>query len=189
MLVLSLQDLSDLKHRMLKWLSFWQLANWRQNSKPFLLLASAETTLGVRTILTMVKNRIWRWQRMAQQQLRQPTGISSKQQRRLLRALAQWQQLQAAHPGSAQSKGQAAEWSMQQAQQQLLQQQSRLTSGLTTLYQLGVETNQQMMQDVLGNYEVGSPVLIRRQLLCVRRGSHSASTDIIRQRALADAAS
>lgn len=157
-----LQDLTDLKHRMLKWLSFWQLANWRQNSKPFLLLASAETTLGVRTILTMVKNRIWRWQRMAQQQLRRPAGISSEQQRHLQRALAQWQQLQAAHAGSAQSKGQADTF-MQQMQQQLLQQQgtvSRLASGLTTLYQLGVETNQQMMQEVLGNHEVGYMVAI-----------------------------
>jgi hypothetical protein len=149
-----LQDLAKLKYRMINWLFFWRAVNWRQNKKPFLLLASAETTLGVSTILTMVKNRIWHWQRSAAQQLQTKTADVSDEQQRLQRALAQWQHLQRQHTTPA---GRL----IQRLQQVALQRQQqgsagRLVSGLTTLYQLGVETNQQMMQEVLGNFEVGT---------------------------------
>jgi hypothetical protein len=137
---------------MINWLFFWRAINWRQNNKPFLLLASAETTLGVSTILTMVKNRIW--QRSAAQQLQIQAATGSDEQQRLQLALAQWQHLQRQHTTPA---GRLIQRLQQVA---LLRQQqgstSKLASGLTTLYQLGVETNQQMMQEVLGNFEVGS---------------------------------
>jgi hypothetical protein len=164
---------------MVDWLRFWRSANWRQNRKPFLLLASAEVTLGVRTILEMVKNRVWHWQHMAaQQQVQQGgvlgtqhqqrhqqvlSGLQSQQhqppQRRLLQhMLSTWQQLHS--------------WLSQRALPRVLPgiQPSRhgdlllshvsgpvrrLAGGHTTLYQLGVETNQQMLQDVLENTEVG----------------------------------
>lgn len=145
---------------------FWRTANWRQNCKPFLLLASAETTLEVRSILTMIKNRIWRWQQSAAQQLQEQeqgqglAGFQQQQQRRrwLQRALAQWQQLQ-----QQQARDSPSRFTEQAQQQSLLQQQhwalrpaaGVLSAGVTTLYQLGVDTNQLMMQEVLGNSEVG----------------------------------
>jgi hypothetical protein len=141
---------------------FWRTANWRQNRKPFLLLASAETTLEVRSILSMIKNRIWRWQQSAAQQLHGQAQAGSPQQQqqrwRLQRALAQWQQLQQQAKGSASSQftKQALQQSQSQQQHQTLRPPaSALSSGVTTLYQLGVETNQLMMQDVLSNSEVG----------------------------------
>lgn len=152
-----LQDLAQLKERLVDWLQFWRSVNWRQNRKPFLLLASAEVTLGVKTILAMVKNRIWRWQQAA---LLPQSTLSVAERRQLQRVLAQWQQLQ-------QDAGLAQDLQEQllpptPTQQQQQQQHwragsaSKLASGMTTLYQLGVETNQQMLQDVLGNHQVSS---------------------------------
>lgn len=163
-----LQDLAKLKHRMINWLFFWRAVNWRQNKKPFLLLASAETTLGVSTILTMVKNRIWHWQRTAAQRL-QSQAVTGPAQQRLQRALNQWQHLQRQHTGPAGRLIQLLQQVARQRQQQ--GRASRLASGLTTLYQLGIETNQQMMQEVLGNFEVGTTlecVITARQVLSVQ---------------------
>jgi hypothetical protein len=171
--ILLLQDLGQLKQRLVNWLLFWRSANWRKNQKPFLLLASAQTTLGVRTILDMVKNRIWRWQSIASAQLQQQTAaaVAGPQQDSLQKALAQWQQLQHQQPHSQQQPphqllaGRAVDSRQRKEQQPQRQRQlqppsqqgvsaGRLGSGLTTLYQLGVETNQQLMQEVLTNDEV-----------------------------------
>jgi hypothetical protein len=160
-----------LKQRLIGWLQFWRAAN----TKPFLLLASAEVTLGVRTILTMVKNRIWHWQHTAVQQLLQQPGLPAAQQhQKLQRALQQWQQLQGLRGGVGLGAQHSPGGSQQKQQQhgkpllRILQQQqqqpdsggsssssaSMLAYGLTTLYQLGVETNRQMLEDILVNSEV-----------------------------------
>lgn len=157
-----MQDVGQLKQHIVDWLLFWRSANWReQNRKPFLLLASAEVTLGVKTILGMVKNRIWRWQQaeaaMQQQQQQQHLQEQSAQaQLRTRRALLLQQ-----HTKPSSSSFQHFMHSIAQQQQPLPPQlvastapDSLLASGLTTLYQLGVETNKLMMEAVLGNSEV-----------------------------------
>lgn len=171
-----------MKQRMVDWLKFWRSAGWRQNRKPFMLLASAEVTLGVRTILEMVRNRVWHWQHTAaqqqiqqtettctqlQQQLQQQHMLLQQEQHQhqlqpqqwqlLQRVVSKWQQLQSwlhlKYQPSFSSSSQPGEH-----QYLLLSHVSgsvkRLAGGHTTLYQLGVETNQQMLQDVLENPEV-----------------------------------
>ena len=44
---------------MISWMDYWRSAGWHSNSSPYLLLASAEVTLGVKTILQLIKNHIW----------------------------------------------------------------------------------------------------------------------------------
>lgn len=160
---LLLQDLGQLKERLVSWLQFWRSVNWRQNRKPFLLLASAEVTLGVKTILTMVKNRIWRWQQAAM--LPQFT-LSAAERHQLQRALAQWQHLQH-DAGLAQGLQEQLLPQQQEQQHWNAGSSSMLASGMTTLYQLGVETNQQVLQDVLGNDQVRSD---KAEVVCADEG-------------------
>jgi hypothetical protein len=160
---------------MVNWLTFWRSANWRQNRRPFMLLASAEVTLGVRTILEMVKNRVWHWQHTAAQQhslLQQQQQHHHHKQRnhhhhhdqeqhqqwRLLQqVVSRWQQLQSwlhlrKQPSFLPSSLPSAhrDLSLPHVSGSV----KRLAGGHTTLYQLGVETNQQMVQGVLDNTEV-----------------------------------
>jgi hypothetical protein len=45
---------------MISWMEYWRSASQHPPSgPPFLLLASAEVTLGVKTILQLIKNHIW----------------------------------------------------------------------------------------------------------------------------------
>lgn len=143
--LLLLQDMGQLKQRLVDWLLFWRSANWRHNQKPFLLLASAQTTLGVRTILQMVKNRLWGW-------LSTAPARNIQQEPRLQRAAMQWRALQRRHK-QRRLAGREDSTSEQGPLQQGVSD-GRLASGLTTLYQLGVETNQQLMQEVLQNEQV-----------------------------------
>lgn len=163
------QDVSRLQQRLVDWLLFWRSANWRHKRQPFLLLASAEVTLGVRTILTMVKDRFWHWQQA--RNLQEVRAAAAVQQQRIQWAIFPWHLLKQHRghqppgfewrsqrlPPQPPAKQKQKEPTVTSVQQQRMQKSlSTLAGGPTTLYQLGLETNVQLMQEVLINPQVGA---------------------------------
>eukprot|EP00775_Hariotina_reticulata_P010932 gene10932-11086_t len=61
------EGVDDLQSRLSAWMSFWSACGWATHSgnkpsKPFMLLASAEVTLGVTGILEVLWHRLWHFQ-------------------------------------------------------------------------------------------------------------------------------
>jgi hypothetical protein len=157
-------DVATLMQRLEQWLRDWEAAAWQQSRQP-MLLASAEVTLGARTVLAMVRNRLWRLHhegrlgqgpaaadalvaQLLQADDSQGDAAQSTQQQQVdaMRS-SWWQSLLGRLASNAHQQQHAA---TQQRQAQL----AALSVGATTLYQLGVETNARMLADVLRNNEV-----------------------------------
>jgi hypothetical protein len=127
------QELPELKDRLLQWLQFWQHSSNQGGSSSYMLLASAEVTLGVRTILQLLRRRLWTIQ---QQQGIISSSISSQQQQQhgVIGRRRQQQQQAAA---------------LQQAYDGL-----RQLGLVRTLYDLGQQTNVELLRDLLQDSQV-----------------------------------
>jgi hypothetical protein len=124
------QEIPDLKDKLLQWLQFWQYSSNQGGSSSYMLLASAEVTLGVRTILQLLRRRLWMPQKQQQQQQQQQRGSSSS-------ANSQRQQQQTqAH-------------ALRQAYDDL-----RRLGLVRTLYDLGQQTNAELLRDILQDSQV-----------------------------------
>lgn len=132
------QEVPQLRDRLLSWLQFWRAAGWRRNREPFMLLASAEVTLSVKTILAILRNKLWPW--LAQQQ------AAAQQAARVQQQLL----LQAPRQPQLQQQGTARA----QLQLQLECELRRLLRGPSTLHQLGEDTNAELLASVLRNAQV-----------------------------------
>lgn len=132
------QELPDLKAKLLQWLTFWQASSNQAGS--YLLLASAEVTLGVRTILQLLRRRLWTIQQ--QQHALGSTGSRPQQQQQQQHAMRQQQ---------------AA------ALQHVYDEALRL-GAVRTLYDLGQATNAELLRDILQDSQVrGDPCRLHVQ--------------------------
>ncbi|WIA10286.1 hypothetical protein OEZ85_010480 [Tetradesmus obliquus] len=122
------EELPDLKAKLLQWLTFWQASSNQAGS--YLLLASAEVTLGVRTILQLLRRRLWTIQQ--QQHALGSTGSRPQQQQQQQHAMRQQQ---------------AA------ALQHVYDEALRL-GAVRTLYDLGQATNAELLRDILQDSQV-----------------------------------
>jgi len=178
-----LQGVGDLQSRLSTWMSFWSDSGWSTNSgnkpsKPFMLLASAEVTLGVKGILEVLWHRLWHLQSSssAPPLLVQPlpdddVHYAEGKLQRTSRTTGE----RLLHEAAVATAGGTRQQNQYNGQNVLATGLQQWLSSAGSLYEIGMHTNQQLLSELLQKQDVSAAVSLRTAFTCCDEDNVSKS--------------